>query len=122
MIPRTKAYRGLKRAPRDRAVKGNEARWIVWGEAARSPSLGGGRCRAREPGFAAGGTHRDCFAYARSDEVSEARNHSREQRADDRRSLQRQIDPSDREIERLLYDLYGLTADEIKIVEQATAT
>jgi len=33
--------------------------------------------------------------------------------------IQRQIDATDREIDRLVYDLYGLTKDEIAIVEQA---
>lgn len=35
--------------------------------------------------------------------------------------LERQIAATDREIDQLVYDLYGLTADEIKIVEEATA-
>ena len=34
--------------------------------------------------------------------------------------LQRQIDATDAEIDRLVYDLYGLTAKEIAIVEEAT--
>lgn len=34
--------------------------------------------------------------------------------------LQRQIDATDREIDRLVYELYGLTDDEIAIVEEAT--
>jgi type I restriction-modification system DNA methylase subunit len=34
--------------------------------------------------------------------------------------LQRQIDATDRQIDRLVYDLYGLTDDEIKIVEERT--
>jgi hypothetical protein len=34
--------------------------------------------------------------------------------------LSRQIEPTDREIDRLVYQLYGLTDDEIKIVEDAT--
>ena len=40
----------------------------------------------------------------------------------DRRNaqLRRQIDATDREIDRLVYDLYGLTEDEIKIVEAAS--
>jgi hypothetical protein len=33
--------------------------------------------------------------------------------------IQRQIDATDREIDRLVYDLYGLTKDEIAIVEGA---
>jgi len=35
--------------------------------------------------------------------------------------LQRQIDETDREIDQLVYELYGLIDDEIKIVEEATA-
>jgi len=31
--------------------------------------------------------------------------------------IQRQIDATDRDIDRLVYDLYGLTAEEIAIVE-----
>jgi hypothetical protein len=34
-------------------------------------------------------------------------------------SLERQIAATDKQIDRLVYDLYGLTADEIKIVEEA---
>ena len=34
--------------------------------------------------------------------------------------LQRQIDATDREIDELVYELYGLTDEEIKIVEEAT--
>ena len=36
---------------------------------------------------------------------------------DDETRLQRQIDATDREIDRLVYDLYGLTDEEIAIVE-----
>ena len=36
---------------------------------------------------------------------------------DDRNRVQRQIDATDREIDRLVYDLYGLTEEEIAIVE-----
>ena len=32
--------------------------------------------------------------------------------------IQRQIDYTDKEIDKLVYDLYGLTNDEIKIVEE----
>ena len=32
-------------------------------------------------------------------------------------SLQRQIDVTDKQIDQLVYELYGLTEDEIKIVE-----
>ena len=38
----------------------------------------------------------------------------------DKTRLQRQIDAADREIDRLVYDLYGLTEKEIRIVEEAT--
>jgi hypothetical protein len=34
--------------------------------------------------------------------------------------LERQIDGTDRQIDRLVYDLYGLTDEEIKIVEEQT--
>ena len=34
--------------------------------------------------------------------------------------IQRQIDATDGQIDRLVYDLYDLTEDEIKIVEEAT--
>jgi hypothetical protein len=40
----------------------------------------------------------------------------------DRTLLQRQIEATDAQIDRLVYDLYGLTQAEINIVEQATAT
>ena len=36
-----------------------------------------------------------------------------------RTNLQRQIDATDSQIDKLVYDLYGLTDDEIKIVEGA---
>lgn len=36
-------------------------------------------------------------------------------------ALERQIAATDTQIDRLVYDLYGLTADEIKIVEGAAA-
>lgn len=32
--------------------------------------------------------------------------------------IQRQIDATDRQIDQLVYELYGLTAEEIKIVEE----
>ena len=38
----------------------------------------------------------------------------------DRAGLQDQIAATDRQIDRLVYDLYGLTEDEIRIVEGAT--
>ena len=37
----------------------------------------------------------------------------------DRTAIQAQIDATDRQIDRLVYDLYGLTEEEIRIVEQA---
>ncbi len=40
--------------------------------------------------------------------------------AHDKTVLQRQIDATDREIDQLVYELYGLTDDEIAIVEEAT--
>ena len=36
---------------------------------------------------------------------------------DDKTRIQRQIDATDRQINNLVYALYGLTKDEIKIVE-----
>jgi len=39
----------------------------------------------------------------------------------DRTVLQGQIDATDRQIDRLVYDLYGLTEEEIRIVEQQGA-
>ncbi|NUQ34442.1 MAG: Eco57I restriction-modification methylase domain-containing protein [Planctomycetaceae bacterium] len=38
----------------------------------------------------------------------------------ERTMIQRQIDATDREIDQLVYQLYGLTPDEIRIVEEAT--
>ena len=35
--------------------------------------------------------------------------------------MQRQIDATDAEIDRLVYDLYGLTAEELTLVEEANA-
>jgi len=35
----------------------------------------------------------------------------------DKTNLQREIDASDRQIDQLVYELYGLTQEEIKIVE-----
>jgi len=40
--------------------------------------------------------------------------------ARDKESLQRQIDATDRQIDRLVYELYGLTDEEIRIVEEGT--
>jgi hypothetical protein len=41
--------------------------------------------------------------------------------ADDKTALERQIDATDRQIDGLVYELYGLTDEEIKLVEEATA-
>jgi len=38
----------------------------------------------------------------------------------EKETLQRQIAAADRQIDPLVYELYGLTADEIRIVEGAT--
>lgn len=35
-------------------------------------------------------------------------------------TIQRQLDATDRQIDQLLYELYGLTKEEIRIVEEAT--
>ena len=35
-------------------------------------------------------------------------------------ALKRQIETTDRQIDRLVYELYGLTDEEIQIVEEAT--
>jgi fido (protein-threonine AMPylation protein) len=45
---------------------------------------------------------------------------SKERLPTDKEHLQRQIDKTDQEIDRLVYALYGLTEDEIKIVEAAS--
>jgi hypothetical protein len=39
----------------------------------------------------------------------------------ERAVIGRQIEATDRQIDRLVYELYGLTEDEIKIVEEATS-
>jgi hypothetical protein len=38
----------------------------------------------------------------------------------DRTAIQRQIDATDGQIDQLVYELYGLTDEEIRIVEEAT--
>ncbi len=43
------------------------------------------------------------------------------QTAHEKTVIQRQIDTTDRQIDQLVYELYGLTDAEIRIVEQATA-
>ncbi|HEX9756894.1 MAG TPA: N-6 DNA methylase [Nitrospiria bacterium] len=40
---------------------------------------------------------------------------------DDKTRLQRQIDATDKQIDQLVYELYGLTEEEIEIVEEATS-
>jgi hypothetical protein len=40
---------------------------------------------------------------------------------DDKTRLQRQIDATDKQIDHLVYDLYGLTEEEVRIIEEATA-
>jgi len=39
--------------------------------------------------------------------------------ADEKKRLQRQIDATDRQIDKIVYELYGLTDEEIRIVEEA---
>jgi type I restriction-modification system DNA methylase subunit len=46
---------------------------------------------------------------------------SNEQQPQRREQLQREIDATDRQIDQLVYELYGLTPDEIRIVEESTA-
>ncbi len=41
--------------------------------------------------------------------------------AHEKTMLQRQITATDHQIDQLVYELYGLTADEIRIVEEGTA-
>jgi hypothetical protein len=40
--------------------------------------------------------------------------------AHDKKLIERQIDATDKQIDQLVYDLYGLTEEEIKIVEEET--
>ena len=42
--------------------------------------------------------------------------------AQDKTAIQRQIGATDRQIDQLVYELYGLTDDEIRIVEEVTET
>ncbi len=42
--------------------------------------------------------------------------------AQDKTAIQRQIDAADRQIDRLVYEAYEPTDDEIHIVEEATST
>ena len=42
------------------------------------------------------------------------------QAAHDKNLIQRQIGAADKQIDQLVYELYGLTDDEIRIVEEAT--
>jgi len=46
--------------------------------------------------------------------------HAAAKTPDDKTRLQRQIDATDRQIDHLVYELYGLTEEEIKVVEEAT--
>jgi hypothetical protein len=39
---------------------------------------------------------------------------------DEKTRIQRQIDATDKQIDKLVYDLYGLTEEEIKIVEKSS--
>ena len=39
----------------------------------------------------------------------------------DKKAIQRQIDATDRQIDNLVYELYELTDEEIRVVEEATA-
>ena len=41
--------------------------------------------------------------------------------AHDKTAIQRQIDATDGQIDQLVYELYGLSDDEIRLVEEATA-
>jgi len=42
------------------------------------------------------------------------------QDAHDKNLLQRQTDTTDKQIDQLVYELYGLTSEEIRFVEEAT--
>jgi hypothetical protein len=55
-----------------------------------------------------------CLTYASHKRLPEAKTDH------DKTVIQRQIAATDREIDRLVYELYGLTEEEIKIVEEAT--
>ncbi len=52
--------------------------------------------------------------YAREDVRSSAKTPT------DKTAIQRQIDVTDRQIDNLVHELYDLTDDEIRIVEEAT--
>jgi hypothetical protein len=41
---------------------------------------------------------------------------------EDKTALERQIAATDRQIDRLVYELYGLSEEEIQIVEKGTAS
>jgi hypothetical protein len=45
---------------------------------------------------------------------------SKARTADDRTLIRRQIDATDRQVDRLVYELYGLTEREIAVVEAAS--
>ena len=55
------------------------------------------------------------------DAVIGGRDPAAEQTPSKREQIQREIDATDRQIDQLVYQLYGLTDDEIRIVEEATA-
>ena len=55
-----------------------------------------------------------------SKEMDHARGSFGHQDADGQDRIQRQIDATDRQIDQLVYELYELTDEEIKIVEEAT--
>ena len=44
-----------------------------------------------------------------------------DEKAHEKAPLQREMDATDRQIDRLVYDLYWLTEEEVRIVEGATA-
>jgi hypothetical protein len=61
--------------------------------------------------------HRCCTAmYSLNKEMAGIRN------PNDKTRLQREIEATDRRIDQLVYELYGLTEEEIKIVEEAPGT
>ncbi len=67
----------------------------------------GGSTKAPDYCFRIGGV-RECFVEAK--------------RSSDRSPIQRQIDATDRQVDEFVYELFGLSDDEIRIVEKATTT
>jgi len=49
------------------------------------------------------------------------RKHAAAKSPDDKRRLQQQIDATDRQIDPLVYELYGLTEEENRVVEELTS-